>query len=231
MKQSISINGSVSEKDHKASSDDQPASIDLNQDLKIDERALIPTAQQGDLEAFNRLVIAYQDRVFTQAYYLLGDKMAAEVVVQEAFLSAYRSIQSFRESAFRIWLIRIVTKKCLDELCRRKSRLSTSSKPTGMWGEEMESPSWSADPMEIPKESLIRAEADRHLLFCLDCLSTECRTAIVLIDILDISYGEAAEIIGCPLATINSRLASARLQMQHFLQDHRSVTHQKLNME
>ena len=62
----------------------------------MDELALISSARQGDLDAFNRLVIAYQDVVFNQALRVLGDLHAADDATQDAFISAYNSIQSFR---------------------------------------------------------------------------------------------------------------------------------------
>ena len=217
MMRSISINGSVSERGYDVSSDDQLAPIGQNQD---DEKALITAAQQGDLEAFNRLVIAYQDRAYTQAYYLLGDRMGAEDAVQDAFIAAYESFQSYRGGSFRGWLIRIVTNKCLDELRGWKRHVETGFEVSDVWGDEIESPSWSIDTGESPEECLIRAEVGRYLLLCLDCLNAEYRTTLVLVDILEMSYSEATEVLGCPVGTIKSRLARARRQMQHLLRDH-----------
>ena len=217
MMRSISINGSVSENGYEVSIEEQPALSGQNQD---DEKDLIYAAQQGDLEAFNRLVIAYQDRAYTQAYYLLGDRMAAEDAVQDAFISTYESFQSYRGGSFRGWLIRIVTNKCLDELRRRKRHVETGFEVSDEWGNEIESPSWSIDTGETPEECLIRAEIGSYLLLCLDCLNAEYRTALVLVDVLEMSYSEAAEVLGCPIGTVKSRLARARLQMQHLLRDH-----------
>ena len=214
---SISINGSISENGYQVSNEEQTALIGQNQD---DEKALIYAAQQGDLEAFNRLVIAYQDRAFTQAYYLLGDRMAAEDAVQEACIAAYESFQSYRGGSFRGWLIRIVTNKCLDELRRRKRHAETGFEVSDEWGNEVESPSWSIDTGETPEESLIRAEIGGYLLLCLNCLNAEYRTTLVLVDVLEMRYSEAAEVLGCPIGTVKSRLARARLQMQDLLRDH-----------
>lgn len=88
----------------------------------MDEKALIQDALQGDLDAFNRLVLAYQDRVYNQAYRVLGESQAADDATQEAFISAYKNLRSFRGGSFRAWLLRIVTNACYDELRRRKRR-------------------------------------------------------------------------------------------------------------
>lgn len=218
------LNVSASANECKVPSENRSAPIAKAQGSAFDERALVRSARQGDLQAFNRIVIAYQNRAYTQACYLLGDSMAAEDIVQESFISAYKALPTYYGGSFRNWLIRIVTNKCLDELRRRKKRLSRSFEPIDVWGEEVESPYWSADPAETPEESLIRAETDRYLQHCLDRLSTEYRTAIVLVDILDMRYGEAAKIMGCPLGTVKSRVARARLQMQHFFREDSYIT-------
>lgn len=218
------LNVSASANDGMLPSENRSVPTGKTQDPAFDERALVQSARQGDLEAFNRIVIAYQNRAFTQACYMLGDEMAAEDTVQESFISAYRALPTYYGGSFRNWLIRIVTNKCLDELRRRKKHFSRSFEPIDVWGEEVESPYWSADPAETPEESLIRAETDRYLLDCLDRLSAEYRTAIVLVDILDMRYSEAAKIIGCPLGTVKSRVARARLQMQHFLREDPNTT-------
>ena len=213
------LDGSASVSGCDASSKGRTIPLGGLQDSAIDERTLVRSARQGDLQAFNRLVLAYQDRAFTQACYLLGDPMAAEDIVQEAFITSFKALSDFRGGSFRSWLMRIVTNRCLDELRRWKSHPTTGFEAINVEGEEIESPYWSADPGETPEESLIQAETGDSLLRCLGRLRAEYRTAIVLVDIFDMRYEEAAEIIGCPIGTIKSRLARARLQMQHFLRE------------
>ncbi|MGW8143521.1 MAG: RNA polymerase sigma factor, partial [Anaerolineales bacterium] len=116
----------------------------------MDENGLIEDARHGDLDAFNRLILAYQDRVYNQAYRVLGEAQAADDATQEAFISAYKNLRSFRGGSFRAWLLRIVTNACYDELRRRKRRPTTSLEPVDDAGEEIESPHWIADPGELP---------------------------------------------------------------------------------
>ena len=203
----------------KSSGKDRQAPMIQKQGSAIDEKTLIRSARQGDLQAFNRLVLVYQDGAYTQACYLLGDPMAAEDAVQEAFIAMFQALPMYHGGSFQGWLSRIVTNKCLDELRRRKNHSTTSFEATSGWSEEIESSSGSADPGETPEERLLRAEIESHLLLCLDRLNSEQRTVLVLVDVLDMSYGEAAKVMGCPLGTIKSCLAHARLQMQHFLRE------------
>src|SRR3990172_9000709 len=95
----------------------------------MDEAALIADARRGDVEAFNHLVLAHQSKAFNLAYRITGDGESAADATQEAFLSAYRSLRSYRGGSFRAWLLRIVTNACYDELRRRKRRPATSLQP------------------------------------------------------------------------------------------------------
>lgn len=182
------------------------------------EAALIQSACQGDLDAFNRLVLAYQDMVFNQAYRLMGESEAAQDVTQEAFLSAYRNLRSFRGGSFKAWMLRIATNGCYDELRRRKRRPTTPLEPLDDDDEEVESPRWMADPGETPEEASERAELNHALAHCLENLPVEFRTVVVLVDLQGLDYSEVAEVVGKPLGTVKSRLARARLRLRDCLQ-------------
>jgi RNA polymerase sigma-70 factor (ECF subfamily) len=92
----------------------------------MDENALIQSAQKGDIDAFNRLVLAYQHQVYNLAYRIMSEEAAAADATQEAFISAYNHLHSFRGGSFKSWLLRIVTNACYDDLRRRKRRPATS---------------------------------------------------------------------------------------------------------
>ena len=184
----------------------------------MDELALIQDARHGDLNAFNRLVLAHQDSVFNQAYRVLGDVQAADDAAQEAFISAYENLKSFRGGSFRSWLLRIVTNLCYDELRRRKRRPTTPLEPLDDTGDEIESPSWMKDSGELPEQTAERAELGRAIQHCLDELPFEFRVIVTLVDIQGMDYSEAAEVIGKPLGTVKSRLARARLRLRECLQ-------------
>ena len=189
----------------------------------MDESALIQAAQQGDLEAFNHLVLAYQDRVYNQAYRVMGEHSAAEDAAQDAFISAYRKLHTYRGGSFIAWLLRIVTNACYDELRRRKRRPTTPLEPETDDGERFDSPYWLTDPGESPEAALQRTELATAIQCCLNELAPDFRMAIVLIDIQGMGYNEAASAIEKPLGTIKSRLARARLRMQTCLQKFREL--------
>ena len=154
----------------------------------MDEVALIQYAQQGDLDAFNRLVLAYQDMVYNQAYRVMGEPDAAEDATQEAFISAYRKLHTYRGGSFKAWLLRIVTNACYDELRRRKRRPTTPLEPTDEFDEEIESPHWLADTSEAPEDTALRTELSEAIQHCLNDLSHEFRTVVILVDIQGMDY-------------------------------------------
>ncbi len=184
----------------------------------MDEAALIRDAQKGDLDAFNRLVLAYQDIAFNIAYRMLGDDASAEDATQTAFISAYRGMHSYRGGSFKAWVLRMVTNTCYDELRRRHRRPTVPLEPVTEEDEEVESPRWLADDAPSPEETMERAELEQAIQSCLTNLPDEFREVIVLIDVQGMDYSEVSEAIGKPLGTIKSRLARARLRLRSCLQ-------------
>lgn len=184
----------------------------------MDEAALIQAAVQGDLTAFNRLVLAYQEIAFNVAYRMLDDPDAAEDATQTAFISAYRNLKSYRGGSFRAWVLRMVTNTCYDELRRRKRRPVVSLEPVDdETSEEIESPRWLADEGPGPEDQLETAELERAIQRCINGLPEDFRSVILLVDVLGLDYQEAAEITRTPLGTVKSRLARARLKMRDCL--------------
>jgi len=183
----------------------------------MDESQMIGYAKEGDLDAFNRLVLAYQDVAYNVAYRMMGDPASAEDVTQEAFISAYKRLKTFRGGSFKAWLLRIVTNASYDELRRQKRQPTTPLEPVGHDNEEIESPVWLTDPGESPEESAERAELSDAIQRCLERLDADFRSVVVVVDMQGMDYAEAAEIIRKPLGTVKSRLARARAKMQDCL--------------
>jgi RNA polymerase sigma-70 factor (ECF subfamily) len=189
----------------------------------MDESALILNAQHGDLPAFNTLVLAYQDVMYNTALRILNDEDLAADAVQDAFLSAFRALNSYRGGSFRAWLLRTVTNACYDELRRKKRRSTTPLEPETADGDEVESPRWLADPQATPEESLEQAELEHAVQHCLDNLPADFRAVVILADIQGLDYSEVAIAVHKPLGTIKSRLARARLRLRACLQGFREL--------
>ena len=184
----------------------------------MNEQALITDAQGGNLDAFNTLILHYQDGVFNTALRILGDEDQAADASQEAFISAFKSIASFRGGSFKAWLMRTVTNACYDELRRQKRRPTTPLEPDTNDGDEMDSPRWLADPNMTPAQQAEADEVEHAIQHCLDNLPLEFKTVVVMADIQGMDYTEVAATVRVPLGTIKSRLARARLRLRECLQ-------------
>lgn len=179
----------------------------------MDENALIQSAQKGDIDAFNTLVLTYQKRVYQQAYYLLGNTQLAEDITQDVFLSAFQKLSWFRGGSLRTWLLRIATNMCYDEMRRWKRHPSEPLEPINAEGEYIESPSWLADPQPSPEEIVINAMLREAIHRAMADLPANYRTAVILVDIQGLEYAEAAAIMGTSIGTLKSRLARGRMKL------------------
>jgi RNA polymerase sigma-70 factor (ECF subfamily) len=184
-----------------------------------DELELVRMVSNGDLDAFNQLVLAYQNMAFNLAYTLLGDSDSAEDATQESFIKAFQNIGRFRGGSFRAWLLRIVANTSYDLLRRSKRHIIQPLFPENEDGEEVESPAWLVDPSPSVQAVVEQREDSTRIYRALDELPEVFRSVITLVDLYELDYGEAAKVLNVPLGTVKSRLARARLQMQQKLKD------------
>jgi RNA polymerase sigma-70 factor (ECF subfamily) len=187
----------------------------LTLDTAQDEIDLIRAAQRGRLDAFNALVLAYQGQVYGLAYRIMGDRDAAADATQEAFISAFRGIVSFRGGSFRSWLLRIVANACYDELRRRQRRPTTSWEEFGEVDEEA-NPALT-DEREAPWEYAERRELEQVIQAGIRTLPPDQRVTLVLSDVQGLSYQEIASTMRVSVGTVKSRLARARGKLRDFL--------------
>ena len=187
----------------------------LTLDSAQDEIDLIRAAQRGRLDAFNALVLAYQGQVYGLAYRIMGDRDAAADATQEAFISAFRGIVSFRGGSFRSWLLRIVANACYDELRRRQRRPTTSWEEFGEVDEEA-NPALT-DEREAPWEYAERRELEQVIQAGIRTLPPDQRVTLVLSDVQGLSYQEIASTMRVSVGTVKSRLARARGKLRDFL--------------
>jgi RNA polymerase sigma factor (sigma-70 family) len=181
----------------------------------MDEPTLIAAAQRGSVDAFNELVLAYQQQVYNLAYRIMGDPASAADAAQEAFISAFQNIGRFRGGSFKSYLLRIVSNSCYDELRRRKRRPATSFEDFGEVDED-------ANPVlvnggEQPEEYAERQEMARVIQAGIETLPPDQRITLALSDVQGLSYQEIAEVTSASLGTVKSRLARARGKLRDYL--------------
>lgn len=182
----------------------------------MDEVLLIKQAQKGDVDAYNTLVLNYQDTLYNVAYRLIGEPGAAADATQEAFISAYKAIGTFRGGSFRAWLARIVKNACYDEMRRRKRRPQTSLDQITETFES--SPLLTSENTPGPELHEQQRELVQAIERCLDELPEDQRTATVLCDIEGYNYHEVANIMSTSLGTVKSRISRARSKLRDCLQ-------------
>lgn len=186
----------------------------------MDEVGLIADAQRGDVQAFNTLVLHYQDAVYGYALRMMGDPAAADDAAQKAFISAYKAIRRYRQGNFKGWLFRIVNNKCLDLIRKQKRHPEPSIDAIT---EEIESPAFLEDDSQTPEERIAESETMAAIQHCLNDLPEGQRSAVVLCDVEGYEYAEIAEILNVSLGTVKSRLNRARRKLQGCLLEFREL--------
>jgi RNA polymerase sigma-70 factor, ECF subfamily len=188
----------------------EPTSIDL-------EQQWIQSARQGDLDAFNKLILMHQDSLYNWVSYLVHDPDLAEDVTQTVFITAYEKMKSFRNGSFRSWLFQIAKNRSID-LYRSNQRHPTISLNDPISAEdEQDRIEWIQDGTLSPVEQVEAQERANMIQNLLQRLPEEYRTVLVLIDIHEMNYEEAAQALNVPLGTIKSRLVRGRLKLRDLL--------------
>jgi RNA polymerase sigma-70 factor (ECF subfamily) len=164
---------------------------------------LVARSQGGDSESFNQLILRWERPIYALAYRTLGREEEARDVCQETFLRAYRSLGGFRGQAkFSSWLYRIALNLCRDFL-RRERRAPMVQPPEGIDLVELAA---AAEPSESIEDLVARKDLSRHVAEAMKRLPEEQRTAIVLKEYHGLTFQEIADLLGCPLSTVKTRL-------------------------
>ena len=185
-----------------------------------DEAVLIEQAQRGDLSAFDQLVLQHQQQVFAVALRMLGDRDEAQDVAQDAFIRAYQGIGTFRrEAKLSTWLVSITMNLCRNRRrwWARRKRLIVASLDEPLETEEGAIGHEAADPAPTPGHAVERRERQQQLMDTLQLLDEAHRSVVILRDIEGYSYEEIAQMVGCQVGTVKSRLNRARLQLRALL--------------
>jgi len=191
--------------------------------MKTTQTSLIYSAQNGDTDSFNELVLSHQDMLYRIALRIVHDECLAEDALQEAMIHAFRHIKSFRGGNFKSWLARVTVNACYDELRRGKRHNGIPLELFTSEGDEVESPDWMRDPATGPEERAETSELRSALHQCIKSLVPDYRLIVILVDMEGMSYEEAAYVAHVPVGTVKSRLARARMQIRKSLQSYRSL--------
>lgn len=181
----------------------------------MDESHLIVNAQKGDVTAFNELILKYQEVAYNVAYRILFDPPAAEDATQEAFISAYRSLNSFRGGSFKSWLLRIITNQCYDQLRHQKRRPHSSLEALTEGNQEAV---FVRSQEPTPEMYSVQNDLTTAIEQCLEALPPDQRVVAVLCDVEGYDYQEIAEMASISLGTVKSRLSRARERLRTCLQ-------------
>lgn len=157
--------------------------------------------------AFHRAVAEYTDGLKTFATRLLSDPIAAEDVAQDSFLALYRHLNQVPTAAFRPWLYRVARNLCLDQLRRRKFKLSLFRDLQ----KDDDQPFSPADTDSVPPDMVAETrEANAAIEKAIEELPLKFREAFLLCEVEGLSYEDAAAVMGCPVKTVSTRLFRAR---------------------
>lgn len=171
---------------------------------------LIKEAQAGSLEAFEELVLLYQDRVFTHCFHLANNNYDAQDLAQDVFVQAFRNVRSFRQEAdFGTWLHRIAINLWIN-WCRKHKKISVLSLDEPLVLGDQELNRELAAGQDSPLEILERAELNEQVRQALNRLHPEYKAVLVLREMEGYSYEEIAGLLGCSLGTVKSRMNRAR---------------------
>jgi len=196
--------------------------LQLDQTWKCAEQSeitLMCSAQSGDMDSFNALVLKYQDVMYRTALRILGQEALADDATQDAFISAYQHIGQFRGGSLKAWLIRILINKCYDQI-RHRQRTPAISLNENLTddGESERLYVRLQDRVPSIEEYVEAAEQNESIQECLSKLPVNYRAILALVDIEEMSYDEASTILRIPVGTVKSRLARARFYLRRALE-------------
>jgi RNA polymerase sigma-70 factor (ECF subfamily) len=179
------------------------------------DEELVARSQGGDVESFNQLIVRWERPIYALAYRVIGREEDARDVCQDTFLRAYRALPGFKGQAkFSSWLYRIALNLCRDWI-RRQRRAPVSQMP-----EDVDAIELAADtgPSESIEDLVARRELSAIVEQAMTQLSEEQRTAIILKEYHGMTFQEIADLQGCPLSTVKTRLYQGLAQLRRHLE-------------
>jgi RNA polymerase sigma-70 factor (ECF subfamily) len=171
--------------------------------IAVTDEELVAKTVAGDADSFNLLIKRWERPIYALAYRTIGRDEDARDVCQETFLRAFRALPGFKGQAkFSSWLYRITLNLCRDWL-RRQRRTPVVSAPEGVDIVELAS---EQGPVESIEDLVARSQLTRTVGEAMRLLPEEQRTAIILKEYHGLTFQEIADLQGCPLSTVKTRL-------------------------
>jgi len=180
----------------------------------LSDENLIQSCLKGVRAYCNKIFERYKGYVSALAYRMVHDREAARDITQETFLRVFKGLKKFKaDSSLKTWLYRITINQCIDHIRKSKTRQEDRHDP---WEEIRE------DSLKIkttdPGDQMLRKETRMKVREAINELSPEQKAAVLLCDIEGFSYGEAAEALGIPAATVGTRVHYARKRLRELLE-------------
>jgi len=196
--------------------------------VRDNEEQLIARSQQGDVNAFNELILLYQATAYGVVYRMVGEAESAADITQDAFIAAFRHIESFRVgSSFRAWLLRIASNMACDHWRRTQRHPLESLDQLGDEDELHSASDLSAlvaqGEEHNPEAYALSQELQALIQQGIQELPLDQRVAVVLCDIQGLSYEEVAATTQTTLGTVRSRIARGRKRLRDYLSQHKEL--------
>lgn len=184
------------------------------------EGDLVKRARRGDLQAYDELVKRYQERIYATIYHMTANHEDANDLAQDAFIKAFSALKSFKGgSTFYTWLYRIAVNKTINFLKQRKNKFHLSLNDID-FNAEHDTDLLALISDKTPHREASLTELQKKLNEALMKLSEPHRMVVVFHDVQGMSHDEIAEIMGCNIGTVRSRLFYARQQLQGHLAEY-----------
>ncbi len=178
---------------------------------ELDEKNLVERSQQNDPDAFNELVIRYQDRIFNTVYRITHNHATSLDICQESFLRAFQSIKKFKkQSRFSTWLHQIAVNLCFNYKRARKPM-------TGLPDDDLLNHHPSDNPTSNPGAALENDEQSQIVQQALNSLEPDLRSIVVLKDVEGYSYEEISTVLRYSIGAVRGKLAKARESLKQQL--------------
>jgi RNA polymerase sigma-70 factor (ECF subfamily) len=167
------------------------------------DEELVARSIGGDSDSFNELILRWERPIYALAYRTIGREEDARDVCQETFLRAFRALPGFRGQAkFSSWLYRIALNLCRDWM-RRERRTPVVQAPENV---DLMEAAAAAEPSESIEDLVARHDQIRAVERAMAVLPEEQRSAIILKEYHGLTFQEIADLVGCPLSTVKTRL-------------------------